>query len=677
MKQRLLLITLLYVFQLSIHAQTTYTESFDGTGFVPGGWTDLLISGSNTWSRVTAGTSPTQATHSGAGEAMFNSFSANSGVRALVTPAIDYGARGAATATVSFWMYRENGYNTTADKIDVYVNTSVSLTGATLLGTVNRARGLAPTATSNGWFQYSYTIPATYTSNINYIIFKATSAYGNNIFIDDVSWNAFPPATDISCMTLVSPNGNFNCFGNNQTVSLQVKNTGTSTLNFSTNPMTVSSNVSMPVSIGSTASATASVTINSGTLAVNAVQTVVVTTSLSMTTNGTYTFNASATVSGDGNTYNNAMPATSIIVSKVNSFPHQTDFSVLPDPVFLVQQVSGTGSWSNVTTGNLSNPTLVPVMNSANGFAYFNSYSFSSGTVSNLVTPNYDMTTLSSPQLDLWVSQDNGWSGYNDKLDILVSTNGGTTWSSSLMTIARYNTAYSTPGWKLFTLSLAAYAGNPCVRIAIQGTSAYGNNIAIDYMKVYDLAGVLPVKLTDFKGEALSENENKLTWITASEENTKTFLLQRSEDGINFNTIHSEAAVGGVNGHTYHFTDILTEQTSVYYYRLTSIDYDNSSQSFKIIDIEHTTKTGSTASIFPNPSEGIAHIRYESASDETLTIIIMDMKGNTVLEKACDFTRGSNVVVLDLTKEQSGLYYIRLTDATDGSNKGLLKWLKN
>jgi len=173
-------------------AQVVLTEGFDGTTFVPTGWTDLLVSGSNTWSRVTAGTFPTQAPQSGAGEAMFNSFSASGGVRALITPPYSLQNNPAGGAPISFWMYRDNGYNTTADKIDVYYNTSASMTGAVLLGTVNRAIGLSPTVGSNGWYQYTFTIPNSVTSTNVYLILRATSAYGNNIFIDNVSWTSYP-----------------------------------------------------------------------------------------------------------------------------------------------------------------------------------------------------------------------------------------------------------------------------------------------------------------------------------------------------------------------------------------------------------------------------------------------------------------------------------------------------
>ena len=187
-------LALTVLFSLSVNksnAQIIYNESFDGTTFVPTGWT--YLSGNPSWLRVTAGTYPVQSPHSGPGEARFNSFSVSSGNAAMVTPPFSL-VNNTTGSPVTFWMYRDAGYATTADKLDVYYNTSNSLTGATLLGTVNRANGLTPTAvTPNAWNSYTFTIPNTVTSASVYVIFQGTSLYGNDIYLDDVSWEAFPP----------------------------------------------------------------------------------------------------------------------------------------------------------------------------------------------------------------------------------------------------------------------------------------------------------------------------------------------------------------------------------------------------------------------------------------------------------------------------------------------------
>ena len=190
---RLSIVFCVLLFSRGTYAQIANTEGFNAGTVVPAGWTDFLTSGSNTWTYATAGTSPTCAPQSGAGMAKFDSYDASGGVRSLITPAFSM-AGNASGSVVSFWMYRDNGYNTTADKIDVMYNTSPTPVGAFTLGTVNRARGLAPVVAANGWYQYTFTIPTGVQSSTVYLILRGTSAYGNNIYIDNVSWQSFPPA---------------------------------------------------------------------------------------------------------------------------------------------------------------------------------------------------------------------------------------------------------------------------------------------------------------------------------------------------------------------------------------------------------------------------------------------------------------------------------------------------
>lgn len=165
-----------------------WSESFDGTTFAPIGWNNFKTAGTTLpgiWDRVTAGSSPTCTTHSGAAMARYNAFSIQSGGRAeLVSPplAVPEGEY----YKVKFWMYRDSGYATkTGEGVNVYISSTASTAGGTLLGTIHRYYGFSPVeATANQW--YPYTFVFTGASTNLYLIFEGVSEYGNNIFIDDV-----------------------------------------------------------------------------------------------------------------------------------------------------------------------------------------------------------------------------------------------------------------------------------------------------------------------------------------------------------------------------------------------------------------------------------------------------------------------------------------------------------
>jgi hypothetical protein len=143
--------------------------------------------------------------------AMFNSYSSpGTGVRSLITPVLDFSPTG--TKRITFWMYRDNGYSSDADKIEIYTNTSANLTGATLLGTINRSRSLAPTVGSDGWYEYFYDV--TTTSATTYVIFKAIGAYGNNMYVDDIKVEAPPsPCSGTPTAGTISTANQYLCSG--------------------------------------------------------------------------------------------------------------------------------------------------------------------------------------------------------------------------------------------------------------------------------------------------------------------------------------------------------------------------------------------------------------------------------------------------------------------------------
>ncbi len=175
------------------NAQIVHQESFEG-GQIPGTWLAPLAGFDNQWDVVQDGTNPDQTPHTGSYQARFNSYSISSGEsQILVTPSFDLRGRDTSTVKVSFWLYRDDyiSYLTNADRVNVYINTSNTLTAATSLGTVHRSIALAPIVTSGGWKKYEYVVPPSFNGIQNYLILEGYSGYGNRTFVDDVQWTEY------------------------------------------------------------------------------------------------------------------------------------------------------------------------------------------------------------------------------------------------------------------------------------------------------------------------------------------------------------------------------------------------------------------------------------------------------------------------------------------------------
>jgi alpha-tubulin suppressor-like RCC1 family protein len=168
------------------------SESFDDVTFPPSGWQNIQLTGTGLWARTTAGTYPSCSPHSGAGMAFFDNYNFGYNVSAmLITPPL------VMPADVNFWMYRDDGWPTYADSLEVYYNSAPDLNGAVLLGKVARYYWLSD------WYEFNYQIPAPF-SGSSYVIFVAKSGWGNDIFLDDIEIRA-SLANDVGITSILSP----------------------------------------------------------------------------------------------------------------------------------------------------------------------------------------------------------------------------------------------------------------------------------------------------------------------------------------------------------------------------------------------------------------------------------------------------------------------------------------
>lgn len=155
------------------------------------------------WTRVTAGANPNCSPYSGAGMAKFACYDVASGnAYAITSP--QFTLSNASTYRAKFSMYRDNAYNTDQDKIVVYLSSSPFSNGTVVLGTVFRSMALSPVVSAEGWYNYSFNIPAG-TNGVRYLRVVATSDYGNNMYFDNVSVNQIV-TNDAELNTINTPN---------------------------------------------------------------------------------------------------------------------------------------------------------------------------------------------------------------------------------------------------------------------------------------------------------------------------------------------------------------------------------------------------------------------------------------------------------------------------------------
>lgn len=171
------------------------------------------------------------------------------------------------------------------------------------------------------------------------------------------------------------------------------------------------------------------------------------------------------------------------IKSQITSYPY-------------VQTGDNISGWSvnqSVLLWYLGNSGKNPA-NVSNDFALVcNFYAHTSGVNGMVISPVFDFSSLTKPMLNFYLAH-KSHVAENDSLYLLISTDGGSTYSSILYARAFNSTPSlstlppqvqqfnpSSPNhWRHETIDLTAYAGMNNVRFAFKGVSDYGNDLWVD-----------------------------------------------------------------------------------------------------------------------------------------------------------------------------------------------------
>lgn len=273
-----------------------------------------------------------------------------------------------------------------------------------------------------------------------------------------------PPASESADVTMMSYDANtYICTGSSHTPEVTIQNNGTSNLTEATVTITQGGNT---VSTGT----------YTGNLATYGVATI---TCTPITNPSSGAMIATVTTTGDA-VLSNGVINTALTVYTAAAAPLVQDFTSTAFPYAEYRVSSETDKNWTYSSGTMK----------------YDCYSYSNGSKGELSIEPVNLSSLTDPSL----SFDVAYRGYTaatpetDKLEVFVSTNCGTTWTSvynkqgtTLSTGATQQGAF-TPAtaadWRNEIVSLAAFTGQAEVFVKYVGTSNYGNNMYIDNINI-------------------------------------------------------------------------------------------------------------------------------------------------------------------------------------------------
>jgi hypothetical protein len=389
----------------------------------------------------------------------------------------------------------------------------------------------------------------------------------------------------------------------------------------------------------------------SGNLAVGASTTFPINSVNVITGTNIYSYQITSVVGTDNNLLNNSADTKFVGVVSYQGNPVAEGFSTsFPPANWSTYNATNGATWIKTTAcggyGLSSEATKLDFYNT-----------ISNGTINDLMLPPITFTGASAPTLKFDVAHSQ-YATENDKLEVKVSTNCGSTWTTvftksgaNLSTTGVVQTSAFTPNatqWRTETVALTGVSGNVLVKFV--GTSAYGNNLYLDN-----------INLKQCKTHTITATKNKIckgqsVVITASGASTYSW---------------SNNTAGG--------STISVSPTITTTYSASSTDNNNCGETAAfMITVDACVGLNSIITnlgnvfLFPNPTNGNTNLNIELTEKELISISVLNAIGQEVYSLPSNTMNvGANTVSLNTETWATGVYFVKISTPNGFVNQKL------
>jgi hypothetical protein len=190
-----------------------------------------------------------------------------------------------------------------------------------------------------------------------------------------------------------------------------------------------------------------------------------------------------------------------------------------------------------------------------------------------------------------------------------------------------------------------------------------GNDYYIDDISLTTIAGpapditcpstTLPIKLENFNATIVDDKNIKISWRTSEEVNVKNFIVEKSSDGLTFNSLKEVQPSNTTTGNSYNVIDNTLFNTGNIYYRLKTVDYDDRKSFSKIVRI-NLGNTNNDIIIYPQPSQnGTVNLSWKFKTP--CNIELFEAAGKKIKS-----WNGYMYNTLSINNLSKGMYFVRI-----------------
>lgn len=241
-----------------------------------------------------------------------------------------------------------------------------------------------------------------------------------------------------------------------------------------------------------------------------------------------------------------------------------------------------------------------------------------------------------------------------------LTTGSTALWLTAEVDNARYNCS-------------VMFGATATVRTAINTASNWNTDDTNPYVLPAPCT-MLPVKLIQFTVQPSPFNSVNIEWCTATETNNDYFEIQKSINGVDWETVTKIQGAGFSSTiKCYQYTDNLSDFNPILYYRLNQVDFDGKFEYFDTHTIRFENEDVQSITISPNPSnEKLELSGIKKSADIKLSIY--NNQGTDVTAQVKTLRKNTELILIDIVELKSGLYTLI---CTSGNFKTSVKFVKN
>ncbi len=210
------------------------------------------------------------------------------------------------------------------------------------------------------------------------------------------------------------------------------------------------------------------------------------------------------------------------------------------------------------------------------------------------------------------------------------------------------------------------------VNVSIRATRSSSNHYVTLGSKTPST--LLPIELVSFN--AICDGKSVLVeWTTATERNNDYFVIEQSDDAINFTEIARVAGAGNsIEPLDYSYTDYGFHGGDNYY-RLVQVDYDGSRTVSEIIvaACEEPEVGEPDVQAYPNPFNGELTLVLDNFENRPARIEVYDMLGKLIMFEKVDAPQNSYETILNLYNLPPAAYNVRVSTTDFVINRQVVK----